>query len=72
MITHDASEVRTSLFFASLAFKFKTGDLGAFETTFMFHLGDCIRTINRWLTDLKTSANATCLRLVATLCYVEV
>ena len=56
---------------AGMAFYLRAGNLGIFAPTFMFHMVEGIRTVNTWLVDSKTYANAMCLRLVATLCYIE-
>lgn len=69
---HDPGAFRSTLLIAGLHYSWNAGGLLAFDSTYRFHMGASLRTVNRWLDDKNTRKTARCVRLIATLSFTEV
>ncbi|KAI9150058.1 Sterol regulatory element-binding protein [Paramyrothecium foliicola] len=70
-LTEDPASLRNTLLLAGLHYAWNKGTLDSFESTFLYHKIESIRTVNRWLRDLKVKTAKMCIRQIATLCFAE-
>lgn len=63
---------RSILLIAALHFAWRTGNLGEYERTYLYHKVKAIESVNKYLNDLSRKGDLTCMSTVATLCLVEV
>ncbi|PCG97120.1 Hypothetical protein PENO1_064800 [Penicillium occitanis (nom. inval.)] len=68
---HDPYVFRNTLLIAGLHYAWNIGDLATFDSTFLFHKVQSIRTINAWIEECSSSSLTLCVRHIATLCVVE-
>jgi hypothetical protein len=69
---HDPYVFRNTLLIAGLHYVWNVGDLSSFDSNFLFHKVQSIRTINTWIEECSSSTLTLCVRHIATLCVVEV
>ncbi|OKL56627.1 hypothetical protein UA08_08213 [Talaromyces atroroseus] len=62
---------RNILLIAGLHYAWNVGNLSSFDSTFLFHKVQSIRTINTWIENRTSSSLTLCVRHIATLCVVE-
>ncbi|KAF4345178.1 sterol regulatory element-binding ECM22 [Fusarium beomiforme] len=63
--------LRSAILMAGMHFSFQFGDLSAFESTFLFHKIEVMRTINRWIATRDYKLEAAIIREMATLAFTE-
>lgn len=68
----DAVAFRSLLIIAAMHYTWGNGSFAGFTSTFLFHRGESIRLVNRWLEDHFFMSSLSCMKLVATLCIAEV
>lgn len=72
LCTHDPHSLRNILLIAGLHYSWNVGDLRSFEPTFLFHRGESMRMVNKWLGTSYEKPITTCARYIITLCLAEV
>jgi hypothetical protein len=72
LCTKDADALRCVLLIAGLHFGNKAIGLGQFEPTYLHHKVQCIQTVNGLLDASLHSQDSSLVRMIATLCMVEV
>ena len=68
----DSSSLRSSLLLASIHYAWNEGGLSEYESTFLAHKGECIRTVNQHIIDASGKFFIDNMKQVATLALVEV
>nr|CEG03931.1 unnamed protein product [Fusarium acuminatum CS5907] len=67
---HNAGTLHNVILIAALHYVWKTGHLGPFEATFLYHKIESIRMINTWLNS-DSHDRLLCLKHITTLCFTE-
>ncbi|WKT42267.1 hypothetical protein QSH57_007103, partial [Fusarium oxysporum f. sp. vasinfectum] len=62
---------RSILLIAALYFAWRSGKLGVYERTYLYHKVKSIESVNKYLNGLSRKGALTCMSTVATLCMVE-
>ncbi|OIW25432.1 hypothetical protein CONLIGDRAFT_93305 [Coniochaeta ligniaria NRRL 30616] len=70
-VVHDPSALRSTLIIAGLHYSWNTGNLQAYESTFLFHKVQGIRTVNDWIEKQDAARAAVAVRQVLTLGFAE-
>ena len=68
----DPTFCRCMFLIAAAFFAGTAGSLRGFESAYLHHTLDSIRTINEWLSDRKTRLKIECLQLIGNLVLTEV
>ena len=68
----DPLELRMSLLVSALHYSWKTSERQSLVPTYLFHKIECIGLANSRLSGLKATNVTTTVRLISTLCVVEV
>ena len=69
---HDPASLRSVLLIAGLHYGWSNKHFHEYEYTFHFHMVEAIRSINERLQDTSTRCFYDLVKLIATLCFVEV
>lgn len=72
MSVQEPSALRSAMLIAGLHYSWQKGSLQDFESTYLYHKGECIRLVNNWVNDFDTRATADCMQLISTLVLAEV
>ena len=72
MSVQEPSALRSAMLIAGLHYSWQKGGLKEFESTYLFHKGECIRLVNDWVREFDTRATADCMQLISTLVLAEV
>jgi hypothetical protein len=63
---------RSILLIAALHFAWRSGNLGEYERTYLYHKIKCMESVNKHLAEWSRDGNLACMNTIATLCMVEV
>ncbi|QPC70486.1 hypothetical protein HYE68_001238 [Fusarium pseudograminearum] len=71
-LTDDSCALRSTILLAGMHFCFQNGNLGSFESTFLYHKVEVMRYINKWIASNNHKHDTTIFRQMATLAFTEV
>ena len=74
LAAEDPVSFRSVFLTAASHYALKAGALNAYESTYRFHMVECLRGVHEWLSNFDASAKATirCVQAIAALSITEV
>ncbi|KAL2865891.1 Zn(II)2Cys6 transcription factor domain-containing protein [Aspergillus lucknowensis] len=69
--TLDEHALRSTILIAGVHYSWNTGALQTYESSFLFHKIESIRTINKWLAASDRTSFVVCVRQILTICLAE-